>query len=268
MENQSTNIIEANNLHFARGERVIFDGVDLSIPRGKIVAIMGPSGTGKTTLLNLIAAQLYPDQGTVVFNGTNIHELNTQHLMTLRRNIGMLFQSGGLFTNMTVFENVAFPLREHTDLPQDMLHDLVLLKLEAVGLRGAHKLMPSEISGGMARRVAMARALALDPSLMLYDEPFTGQDPITMGVLLTLIKNLNDALGLTSVIVSHDVHETTQIADYIYIIFGGKIIGQGTPDQLMNDDTPAIAQFLNGLPDGVVPYNYPAMDFQEELALC
>lgn len=268
MDAATDNIVTISGLFFARGENNIFKNVDVSIPRGKIVAIMGPSGTGKTTLLRMMSAQLQPDSGAVLFDGTNVHDISRSALTKLRRRMGMLFQSGALFTNINVFENVAFPLREHTKLPEDMLRDLVLLKLEAVGLRGARDLMPSELSGGMSRRVAMARALALDPELMLYDEPFTGQDPITLGVLVKLIKKLNDALGLTSVIVSHDVQETAQIADYIYVLHGGGIIGQGTPEELFNDNSPGVQQFLNGLADGVVPYRYPAVDYKKDFNLC
>lgn len=260
-------IVTIDHLSFARGDNVIFDDISFTIPRGKVVAVLGPSGTGKTTLLRLISAQIQPDAGSVLFNGLPIHQLSHRALMETRREMGMLFQSGALFTNLSVFENVAFPLREHTNLPEDMLRDLVLLKLEAVGLRGASQLATSALSGGMAHRVALARALALDPQLMLYDEPFTGQDPITMGVLVKLIKQLNDALGLTSIIVSHDVQETTSIADYVFVLFGGKIISQGAPEAVFNDPTDALQQFLQGLPDGVVPYRYPAENLAKELAL-
>lgn len=263
----SSALVTVRDLHFARGRRVIFDGVSLDIPRGKITAIMGPSGTGKTTLLKLISAQLQPKQGQVLFEGTDVHRLSHAQLYALRQRMGMLFQSGGLFTNLNVFDNVAFPLREHTQLPEDILHDLVLMKLNAVGLRGARDLMPSELSGGMSHRVALARALSLDPELMLYDEPFTGQDPITMGVLVKLIKKVHDALNLTSVIVSHDVHETASIADYIYLLFDGKIAGEGTPEELMKDPSPIVQQFMKGLPDGAVPFQYPARDLMEDLAL-
>lgn len=262
----SSALVTVRDLRFSRGDRVIFDGVSLDIPRGKITAIMGPSGTGKTTLLHLISAQLYPDQGQVLFDGIDVHQLSQRKLFELRQRMGMLFQSGGLFTNLNVFENVAFPLREHTRLSEDMLHDLVLMKLNAVGLRGARDLSPGELSGGMAHRVALARALALDPELMLYDEPFTGQDPITMGVLVKLIKEVHTALGLTSVIVSHDVHETASIADYIYLLFDGKVAGEGTPEMLMKDPSPVVQQFMLGLPDGVVPYQYPSREFAEDLA--
>jgi phospholipid/cholesterol/gamma-HCH transport system ATP-binding protein len=259
--------VSIRDMSFSRGERKIFNKINLDIMRGKITAIMGPSGTGKTTLLRLITAQLTPDAGKVTVNTLNVHKLPRPELYRLRRQIGMLFQSGALFTNLDVFENVAFPLREHTQLPEDMLRDLVVMKLEAVGLRGAQRLNASQLSGGMARRVAMARSLVLDPQLMLYDEPFTGQDPITMGVLVQLIKRMNNALGLTSVIVSHDVAETASIADYIYLISDGEIIGAGAPKELFAEKTPAVQQFIHGLPDGVVPFNYPAMDYAKEI-LC
>jgi len=259
------NLVSLNEVYFSRGDKEIFQGININIPRGKITAIMGPSGTGKTTLLRLIGAQLTPNSGHVLFDGIDIHKQSTRSLYTLRRRMGMLFQAGALFTGLSVFENVAFPLREHTNLPEDMLRDIVLLKLESVGLRGAHDLMPASLSGGMARRVALARAIALDPELMMYDEPFTGQDPITMGVLVRLIKSLNDALCLTSIIVSHDVAETVGIADYVYVISEGKVISQGTPEELSRDKEPQVSQFMEGLADGPVPFHYPAKDFKEEL---
>ncbi|MGB6977375.1 MAG: ATP-binding cassette domain-containing protein [Gammaproteobacteria bacterium] len=265
MQQDGDNLVEIRDLSFSRGERPIFDKVNFNIQRGKITAIMGPSGTGKTTLLRLIGAQLSPEAGKILVNGQNIHSLSRSELYQLRRHMGMLFQNGALFTNLDVFENVAFPIREHTHLPEDMLRDLVLVKLQAVGLRGAYNLMPSELSGGMARRVAMARALILDPQLMMYDEPFTGQDPITKGVLVQLIKRLNETLGLTSIVVSHDVVETASIADYIYLIADGKIIGEGKPEFLMADRSPQVNQFVRGLPDGVVPFHYPARDYAEDL---
>jgi phospholipid/cholesterol/gamma-HCH transport system ATP-binding protein len=258
-------LVAARNLSFERSDRLIFSNINLEIHKGKITAIMGPSGTGKTTFLRLISGQLTPSSGSVTVSGIELCRLRLRELYKARRQIGMLFQSGALFTNLNVFENVAFPLREHTQLSEQMVRDLVLIKLQAVGLRGARDLMPSELSGGMARRVAMARALMLDPQLMLYDEPFAGQDPITMGMLLQLIKKLNEALGLTSVIVSHDVQETASIADYIYVLADGKIVGQGTPEELFNNITPAVRQFLRGLPDGAVPFHYPAKDYEEDL---
>ncbi len=263
----SSALVSLKNVRFTRGDRLIFDNVSLEIPRGKITAIMGPSGTGKTTLLRLMSAQLYPDQGQIQFDGVDIHQQSQASLFDLRKRMGMLFQSGGLFTNLSVFENVAFPLREHTRLSDDIVNDLVLMKLNAVGLRGARDLMPSELSGGMARRVALARALAMDPECMFYDEPFTGQDPITMGVLVKLIKEIHDALNLTSVIVSHDVQETANIADYIYLLFNGKIAAEGTPAELLNNSSPVVTQFMQGLPDGVVPFQYPAKTLVEDFDL-
>lgn len=258
-------LIQIRDLSFQRGERLIFDRVSLNIPRGKITAVMGPSGSGKTTLLKLISAQLEPRLGNVLVDNQNMHSLSRQEMLIARRKMGMLFQSGALFTHLSVFENVAFPLREHSNLPEDLLRTVVLMKLQAVGLRGAAHLMPAELSGGMARRVALARAIALDPALMMYDEPFAGQDPITMGVLMRLIKKLNELLGITSIVVSHDVDETLSIADYVYIIAGGKIIGQGTSDTIRHCDEPMVRQFIFGEADGQVPFHFPAGDYQEAL---
>jgi phospholipid/cholesterol/gamma-HCH transport system ATP-binding protein len=258
-------LVEVRGLHFSRGARVIFAGVDIDIPRGKITAIMGPSGTGKTTLLNLIGGQLQPQQGFIKVDGNDVHSLRRRDLYALRKRMGMMFQTGALFTDLSVFENVAFPLREHTRLPETMIRDLVLMKLQAVGLRGARDLKPSELSGGMARRVALARAIALDPMMIMYDEPFTGQDPITVGVIMQLIRLLNDALGLTSIIVSHDVHELTIISDYMYVISEGKVVGQGVPQALAEEGSPWVHQFMEGLPDGPVPFHYPAIDYVEDL---
>lgn len=258
-------LVKIRNLTFYRGDRLIFDAVDLDIYRGRVTAIMGPSGTGKTTLLRLIGGQLRPDKGTIEVDGQLIHELSRRQLYQLRQKIGLLFQASALFTNLTVFENVAFPLREHTQLCDEMIRDLVLMKLEAVGLRGAANLSPSQLSGGMARRVALARAIALDPALIMYDEPFTGQDPISMGVLVKLTRQLNDALSMTSIVVSHDVPETTSIADYIYVISQGKVVGEGTPATLSSDQNPYVKQFMHGLPDGVVPFHYPAKDYAEDI---
>lgn len=263
--NNDTPMVEIRGLHFARGSRKIFDGVDLDIPRGKVTAIMGPSGTGKTTLLRLIGGQLRPDAGTVVVDGLDVPKLRRRELFELRKRMSMLFQSGALLTDLNVFDNVAFPIREHTQLPEAMIRDLVLMKLEAVGLRNARHLMPSELSGGMARRVALARSIALDPMMILYDEPFAGQDPISMGALVQLIHLLNDALGLTSVIVSHDVAETLTIADHIYVISEGKVVGQGSPEQLHNTDSEWVKQFINGLPDGPVPFHYPGAEYSTDL---
>jgi len=258
-------VVEIRGLRFARGDRLIFDGVDLDIARGKVTAIMGPSGTGKTTLLKLIGGQLRPLSGSVHVDGEEVHALGRQSLYRLRQRMGMLFQSGALLTDLTVFENVAFPIREHTDLPEALVRDLVLMKLQAVGLRGAAGMMPSELSGGMARRVALARAIALDPMMVLYDEPFTGQDPISLGVLVKLIRELNDALGMTSVVVSHDVKETTAIADYAYLLSGGKVVDHGRPDELWDSTSDWSQQFLKGMPDGPVAFHYPAPDFREDL---
>ena len=258
-------LVKIRNLHFSRGERKIFDGVDIDIPRGKVTAIMGPSGTGKTTLLKLIGGQLHPDQGSIEVDGLDVHRLSRKELYRLRMRMGMLFQSGALLTDLTVFENVAYPLREHTDLTESMIARIVLMKLEAVGLRGARHLMPAELSGGMARRVALARAIVLDPMMVMYDEPFTGQDPISMGVLSQLVRRLNDAVRLTSVLVSHDVEETAGIADLIYVISGGKVVGKGKPDELMNSASASVKQFMQGLPDGPVSFHYGAPPLEEDL---
>ncbi len=258
-------VIEIKNMSFSRGNRKIFSGIDLSIHRGKIVAIMGPSGTGKTTLLRLIGGQLKPDSGEILVNNQNVSKLNHKKLYQLRRRMGVLFQEGGLLTDLGVFENVAFPLREHTNFPEDMIRDMVLMMLEAVGLRGAARLRINQLSGGMARRVALARAIILGPELMMYDEPFTGQDPIGRGVLVKLIKEINGALNLTSVLVSHDVKETASIADYVYLIFQGRVIGEGVPESLFVDESPSVKQFIHGLPDGVISFHHPAKNFQEEL---
>ena len=258
-------LVEVRGLSFARGPRVIFDNVDIDIPRGKVTAIMGPSGTGKTTLLNLIGGQLRPAGGWIKVDGRDVNAMDRDELYAMRKRMGILFQTGALFTDLSVFENVAFPLREHTHLSEAMIHDVVLMKLQAVGLRGARDLKPSELSGGMARRVALARAIALDPMMIMYDEPFTGQDPITVGVIMKLIRLLNDALGMTSIIVSHDVHELTMISDYMYVISEGKVVGRGTPQILDQQGSPWVNQFMHGLPDGPVPFHYPASDYAADL---
>lgn len=260
----SGNLVEISRMSFAHENgKSVFRDVDIVIPRGKITAIMGPSGTGKTTLLRLIGGQLQPDSGSIMVDGKNIHQLSHNDLYQLRKSMGMLFQAGGLFTHLNVFENVAFPLREHTSLSESMIHTLVLMKLQMVGLRGAWQLMPNELSGGMARRVALARAIALEPELMMYDEPFTGQDPISMGILVKLVRMLNDALGLTSVIVSHDVQETLAIADYVYVIVDKKVVGHGTPESIQHDGSRELQQFIQGLPDGPVPFHYPAVSLEQ-----
>ncbi|WKW32158.1 ATP-binding cassette domain-containing protein [Pseudomonas viridiflava] len=257
--------VELKGVSFKRGTRSIFNNVDIRIPRGKVTGIMGPSGCGKTTLLRLMGAQLRPSEGQVWVNGQNLPDLSRSDLFDARKQMGVLFQSGALFTDLDVFENVAFPLRVHTELPEEMIRDIVLLKLQAVRLRGAVELMPDELSGGMKRRVALARAIALDPQILMYDEPFVGQDPIAMGVLVRLIRLLNDALGITSIVVSHDLSETASIADYLYVVGDGQVLGQGTPQELMSSDNPRIRQFMTGEPDGPVPFHYPAPDFREDL---
>lgn len=258
-------LVKIRDLHFYRGDRAIFDGVNIDIHRGRVTAIMGPSGTGKTTLLKLIGGQLRPDQGTIEVDGQDVHKLSRGQLYELRKRMGMLFQSGALLTDLNVFDNVAFPLREHTKLPESMIRDLVLMKLQAVGLRNARDLRPSELSGGMARRVALARAVALDPMMIMYDEPFTGQDPISMGTLVNLIHRINDAMGLTSIVVSHDVAETAEIADDIYLLSNGKVIEQGSPVQLKHSSSQWVQQFMQGLPDGPVPFHYPGAELADDL---
>ena len=259
------NLVDIKNLTFKRGERVIYNDISLSIPQGKVTAIMGPSGIGKTTLLRLIGGQIRPEKGQILFAGKDIPQLSRKDLYETRKRMSMLFQSGALFTDMSVYDNIAFPIREHSQLPETIIEKIVLMKLEAVGLRGARDLQPSELSGGMARRVALARAIALDPELILYDEPFAGQDPISMGVIVRLIRSLSDALGLTSVVVSHDVPEVMSIADYIYIIAEQKIIGQGTPEQIRQDDSLLVKQFVQGEADGPVPFHFDAPDYKNEL---
>lgn len=258
-----TFLVDIDALHFNYDGRPVLQGVNMQIPRGKVVAIMGGSGCGKTTLLRCIGGQLRPTGGRVRLGDDEVGRMNEAALYRLRRRMGMLFQFGALFTDMSVFDNVAFPLREHTDLPAPMIRDLVLMKLEAVGLRGAEKLMPAELSGGMARRVALARAVALDPSLIMYDEPFTGLDPIALGVIGRLIRTLNDALGATSIMVTHDVHESLQIVDYIYFMNGGKVVAEGTPDEIRASQDPFVHQFVHAQPDGPVRFDYPAPPLAE-----
>ncbi|MBL1433177.1 MAG: phospholipid ABC transporter ATP-binding protein MlaF [Gammaproteobacteria bacterium] len=261
----SDSILTIKNLQFSYGARIIADGMDIDIERGKITTIMGPSGTGKTTLLRMIGGQVRPHAGEVRYEGKNIPDLNKDALLAARKSMGLLFQASALFTGLSVFDNVAFPIREHTQLSEQMVSHLVLSKLEAVGLRGAAELMPGELSGGMARRVALARAIALDPRLMMYDEPFVGQDPITMSVITRLIKLLNDSLGMTSIIVSHDVHDAMAISDFVYLIAEGKVIASGTPEELRQSESPWARQFLRAEPDGPVSFQYPATDYQTDL---
>ncbi len=257
--------VRIRGLKFRRGDRVIFDGVDMDIHRGEVTAVMGPSGTGKTTLLRLISGQLRPDAGSIRVAGQEVPELDTRRLYELRKDMGMLFQTGALLTDLDVFENIAFPLREHTRLPEPVIRHLVLMKLELVGLRGARDLMPAELSGGMARRVALARAIALDPDMIMYDEPFVGLDPISMGVIVRLLRLVNDALGLTSIAVTHDVQEVISIADRCILIAEGQVMGVGTPKQLRESQSAWVRQFMDGLDDGPVPFHYPAPGFGEDL---
>ncbi len=259
-----THFVSIKNLSFCYGDHCLFDKVNITIPRGKVTTIMGPSGTGKTTLLRLIGGQVKPQVGSVEVNGIDITQISRERLYELRKNMGMLFQSGALFTDLNVYENIAYPLREHTQLSEKLIRHVVLMKLEAVGLRGARTLMPAELSGGMSRRVALARAIALDPDMIMYDEPFVGQDPITAGILMELIQKLNKNLGLTSIIVSHDVHEACKISDYLYITAAGKIVDHGTPEEIFKSNSPLTKQFLGGLPDGPLPFQYPARDLRSD----
>jgi phospholipid/cholesterol/gamma-HCH transport system ATP-binding protein len=254
----SANLVEIEDLHFSYGDRPIFKGLSLTIPRGKVVAILGASGCGKTTLLQLIGGQLKPSRGNVKVDGQVVHELSTDALFELRKKMGMMFQAGGLFTDIRTFDNVAFPLREHTRLPESLIREMVLMKLNAVGLRGANQLMPSELSGGMSRRVALARAIAHDPMLSMYDEPFAGLDPISLNLIAELIRRLNDALGTTSIVVTYDVSESLKLVDYVYVIADGKLAGKGTPDEVLASEDPFLKQFLHALPDGPIEFHYPA----------
>jgi phospholipid/cholesterol/gamma-HCH transport system ATP-binding protein len=263
----SETLVDVDSVTFGYGREPVLTGVTMRVPRGRLVAIMGGSGCGKTTLLRLIGGQLRPSAGTIRIGGHAVHELDSAGLYALRRRMSMLFQFGALFTDMTVFENVAFPLREHTRLPAGMVRDLVLMKLEAVGMRGAHRLMPAELSGGMARRVALARAVVLDPMLVLYDEPFAGLDPIALAVIGQLIRKLNDALGATSIVVSHDVHECLEIVDYLYFVSAGRIVGEGTPDEVRASADPFVRQFVHGETDGPVPFHYAARPYAADVGL-
>lgn len=261
------NFVEIRDLRFSYGDRIILSELQMNFPRGKVVAVMGGSGSGKTTILRLIGGQLQPQSGHVSVDGQIVHTLETKALYLLRRKMGMLFQLGALFTDLTVFENVAFPLREHTDLPEELIRDLVLMKLHAVGLRNAAQLKPAEVSGGMARRVSVARAIALDPPLIMYDEPFAGLDPISKGVTANLIRTLNDALGSTSILVSHDVQECLLISDYVYFLSQGKIVAEGTPAEMRASSDPFVKQFVHAETDGPVPFHYPGRSLAEDLGL-
>lgn len=261
------NLLEIRDLHFAYGRREIFRGINLDLPRNKVVAILGPSGCGKSTLLGLITGQLRPSQGSVKVCGRNVHELETDGLYALRREMGMMFQQGGLFSDLTVFENIAFPLREHADLPEDILRDIVLMKLNAVGLRGTHPMRTADLSGGMSRRVALARAIAMDPALMMYDEPFAGLDPISLNVIANLITTLNEALGASSIVVTYDVPEAMKTAEYVYLINDGVVAAEGSPEALRASKDPFVVQFLNAQPDGPVGFHYPAPPVEQDLRL-
>lgn len=263
---KSNNIlVDVNSVTFSYGPRKILDDLTLKIPRGQVVAIMGGSGCGKTTVLNLLGGRIKPDQGSIHIDGQSVPDLNSRELFALRKRMGMLFQTGALLTDLSLFENVAFPIREHTRLQESLLRKVVLMKLERVGLRGAWRLMPSELSGGMARRAALARAIALEPMLIMYDEPFTGLDPISKGVIAKLIRELNTNLGITSIVVSHDVLDTCAISDYAYLLGNGRVIGEGTPDEVRASSSEHVRQFMDGLPDGPVPYQYPAPDYVTDL---
>ncbi|MEO7762357.1 MAG: ABC transporter ATP-binding protein [Casimicrobiaceae bacterium] len=260
-----TDLVSLRDVKFGYGKRQILHGINLDVPRGKVVAIMGGSGSGKTTILRLIGGQLRAKSGVVSVSGSDVAALDADGLFYMRRRMGMLFQFGALFTDMSVFDNVAFPLREHTKLPDDIIHDLVVMKLQAVGLRGAADMRPAELSGGMARRVALARAIALEPMLIMYDEPFAGLDPISLGIIGDLIRRLNDTLGATSIVVTHDIVESLKIVDYVYFVSEGTIVAHGTPAQVRVSNVPFVRQFLNGETDGPVPFHYPAASFHAEL---
>jgi phospholipid/cholesterol/gamma-HCH transport system ATP-binding protein len=261
------NAVEIRDLHFSFGDLEVLRGLSLDIPRGQVVAILGGSGSGKSTLLKLIGAQLYPSRGTVTVEGRNVHELSAEALYKLRLEIGMMFQTSGLFTDLNVYENIAFPIRENFHLPEELVRRIVLMKLQAVGLRGAHAMMPADLSGGMTRRVALARAVATDPKLMMYDEPFAGLDPISLNQIVNLIRSLNEALGLTSIVVTYDVHEALKVADYVYVIGDGTILGKGTPREVAESDDPYLKQFVNALPDGPVRFHFPGPSLQEDLRI-
>ncbi len=267
MKGSAENVVEVSDLHFAYGANTVFRGLSLTVPRGKLVAILGTSGCGKSTLLKLIGGQLRPGRGAVRVDGAVVHELDTAGLYAMRRRMGMMFQTSGLFTDLSVYENVAFPIREHTRLPEELVRSLVLMKLHAVGLRGAHGLRVADLSGGMTRRVALARAIAMDPLLAMYDEPFAGLDPISLNVVAGLVRRLNDALGATSIVVTYDVSESLKIVDLLYLISEGVVIGQGTPDELLSSADPRIHQFLHMQPDGPVKFHYPARPLRADLRL-
>jgi len=261
------NVVEVSDLHFSYGALKVLQGVSLSIPRGQVVAILGGSGSGKSTLLKLIGAQLFPQKGSVTVEGKNVHQISSDELFKLRLGIGMQFQSSGLFTDLSVYENIAFPIRENFEMPEELVQRLVYMKLHAVGLRGARDMMPNDLSGGMTRRVALARAIATDPNLVMYDEPFAGLDPISLNQVGALIRDLNQALGLTSIVVTYDVVEALKVADYVYVIYDGTVLGKGTPDEIKASDNPFLKQFLNALPDGPVRFHFPGPKLEEDLKL-
>lgn len=265
MDNTAENLVEVSDLHFAYGSREVLKGINLTIPRGKIVAILGTSGCGKTTLLRHFGGQLRPSQGSVKFMGQVVHELDNDELYKMRLKMGMMFQVSGLFTDLSVYDNLAFPMREHTNLPEEMIHDLVLMKLHAVGLRNARNLKPTELSGGMERRVALARAIATDPALIIYDEPFAGLDPISLNTIANLIRKLNDALGVTSVVVTYDLSESLKIVDYVYFIHDGVVVAEGEVAKMIDSEDPFVRQFIHAQPDGPIAFQYPSRPYADEL---
>jgi phospholipid/cholesterol/gamma-HCH transport system ATP-binding protein len=263
----SANAVELRQLYFSFGDLEVLRGLSLDIPRGQVVAILGGSGSGKSTLLKLIGGQLAPSRGSVTVEGRDVHRLSSQELYRMRLEMGMMFQSSGLFTDLSVYDNIAFPIRENFDLPEELIRRLVLMKLHAVGLRGAHAMMPGDLSGGMTRRVALARAIATDPKLMMYDEPFAGLDPISLNQIVALIRSLNQALGLSSIVVTYDVQEALKVADYVYVIGDGVILGKGTPKEVAESSDPYLSQFVNALPDGPVRFHFPGPSLEEDLRL-
>ena len=267
MGNETESLIEIEDLHFSYGGRKVFNGINLKIRRGKVVAVLGMGGSGKSTLLRLIGGQIRPDRGRIKVNGQVVHELDQRGLYELRRNMGLMFQAGGLFSDMSVYENIAFPMRELTDLPEELIHDLVLMKLHAVGLRGTTRLMPNELSGGMARRVALARAIAIDPMLTMYDEPFAGLDPISLNVIAQLIRRMNDALKGTAIVVTYDVSESLKVVDYVYLLHDGLVQAEGTSQELLSSDAPFVVQFLHAHPSGPVAFHMKSAPYEEDMGI-
>ncbi|MGH8724599.1 MAG: ABC transporter ATP-binding protein [Burkholderiales bacterium] len=263
----SPHVVDIQDLHFSYGDLQVLRGLSLGIARGQVVAILGGSGSGKSTLLKLIGGQLTPQRGSVTVEGRNVHQLSADELYQLRLEMGMMFQTSGLFSDLTVYENVAFPIRENFEMPEDIVRRLVLMKLHAVGLRGAQAMMPADLSGGMTRRVALARAIATDPKLMMYDEPFAGLDPISLNQIVELIRSLNQALGLTSIVVTYDVREALKVADYVYVIGDGAILGKGSSEEVAASQDPYLKQFVNALPDGPVRFHFPAPPLEKDLRI-